>query len=1325
MRKLAAVLIFGLFFFLASVKIWPKLSLAASCDTTSPNDYFHACGYDADETDPSNQGLWAYRNDYNEAFPSTSGDTTTAFSYQIGDCESGGSDGHGYSCNYGKIWRGRIYFSEGLYKFHTLTDDGVKLFIDNAGYPTGAIIDNWDIHSPTDDYALYYVTEGYHDIRLEFFQGGGWAYAVLDWTKQTCDESYKTDGFHVCSYTAPTPNNQDTWIYRGDYDESAPTTSGNTTTAYSYQLPGYADDGHGNTTNYGKVWRGQIYCSEGGYYTFHTQTDDGFRVFLDESNILEDWSYHSPTDRTTDLIYVSAGYHNIRMEFFQGIDQHYSVLDWTFIPCPYTSLQPRFRVNINGTWQGWTDTLNINQWQMDGVQAAVFYDGTGNLADLPNKVQLVFAGYNLSSNPADIGALIPGVGNFAVAATGIGVCGTLPTTAASLNVLYCPYKNITVNSNRGRSSDPWLPDITINKKDSKSGKVASGVYYNNDDGSGNLWTTINNLNFTLTKPSGENLPFDVNPKTFPKPPSWYSPGLYLNYPGGYSLAATGTNNGASCGDYPPRSSGTINMINCSYDSTTAGFQEVAEPPKAWSADLYEPFSGVTVKSGGFHDRTLSSIDPNTTDIEVYTPAEQVILKILGPGGFDQRADQGAPFTYTATGDYTLYVNTPDVDTADTSDIEDGPGCSASAALHVGADRPISSCVETENKINCCPFTLSSESLWDGLVNAIGFLLASNPVAPFKMGVDVDKVEFSADRAAHSNLLFGKVTNEGGSEKFETGSLFLLSPPGSLDSLGLDTSGQNPAANITKRRERVSWEVGLENGTQPLKKGDVSDIGPVALAGEQIQKYLTRLPGVGEETAGLRFNPKGSALSPQTQSFSFKATLASAKPVAQNLPSRTASTPEPSHTGQILGTTSDSSCQEKLPRPNKEVECYGTTPGYSSTGNLSDILEILDGSDSLTAKVSEIDVASRTLVGDVTVCDTDGRGCTDTKISQNSGAFDLFKLPSGKGYKNISADGKSSPIRFTIEIGTPAGFPEGTSPLILALWAIYGIPTTGSGTVPASSFDPDLKDCSIVYTGQGSYPEIGTPKLSCVYLISNPELKMRYFGSIQSALYNSDLTSAEPGLQCKLDIPGGSVCANQASIVPVVTPPPSFTGSCKVCNFNRGGPGRALEDLLDEVAGAVGTPASVLAGMLNFEGYEPANPVRHIFNNTDEQIISISTPGQTDPYCATSYVGAQGPCQFMPSQWAAYGSTVNNYGYNHTPNICNLRDCLYAAGAKLRDDAGRLGSACGYDNLTPPPSGSCQWTGANSAKGAYHYYGACTDNYVSTVVNYYYNYTCQE
>ncbi len=1007
----------------------------------------------------------------------------------------------------------------------------------------------------------------------------------------------------------------------------------------------------------------------------------------------------------------------------------------TPIPCPYSSIEPYFRVKINDEWKDWKDPLNINQWQTGDVQVATFYNGTGNAVSL-DKVQMVFNGTFLNSNPADVSDLIDGVGYYAVGATGIGSCGNLGTKTAALNVVYCPYEEVTVNSNRGRSGDPWLPDVTVNKKDVKAGAVQSGTYYNN--GSGNQWSSLNNLAFDITKPGGEVLDFDANPKLYPVPPSWYTSGLYLNYPGTYNLQATATNNGVSCGDYPPKSQGTINIINCSYDTTVGGFQNVASPPPAWTANLYLPFTGATVKSAGFHDRSLSSIPPSVEDIKVFTPASQVILRITGPGSFDQRADQGAPFTYTIGGTYTLSVTTPNLDTADGDDIEDGIGCYASASLTLGGEPPPNVCVDTEERIPCCPFTLSGESLWDGLVNVLNdlavWLAAENGVAPFKMGVSVDKIEFTADRTRQANLLFGQKKNDG---TLEPGSVFKLSPPGEIAKCAIRTDDSDEA-KIAKRETRVSWDVSLEGGSGPLKEGDLADVDPAACASDQIQGYLTRLPGVGVEGSAqsnqslFAGNPPGSV--------SLKVEIGSRPPLNKpQIDSRSRGAPagqtpgvDKLAPGRVLGETvtpttltSGASCQENLVRPVKQVECYESSAyGSEPNADINNLLLLLQGSDSLVARVSLIDVLSRSLVGAVSVCDTNGRGCTDQTISQNAGALDLFKIPSGKGYKNVAAEGKISPIRFTVEIGTPdSGIPF----LMTFLYVFYGIPMTGSGTVPADKFSSDLEGCSVVYTGQGTFSDINSPKLSCVYIINDPELKARYWGSVQSAFYNTDLVSAEPGVQCKLDIPGGSVCSGQDNPDPIVTPPPGFTGSCTICNFNRGGPGRALEDLLDEVAGAVGTPASVLAGMLNFEGYVPGNPdpnKRHIFNYSDEEIEEISAPGTAMPYCAESYVGARGPCQFMPSQWDAYGATVNGYGYAHTPNICNLRDCLYASAAKMRNDAGILGQACGYNNETPPPAASCAWTNGNAAKSAYHYYGACTDNYVTTVVNYYYNYTCQ-
>ena len=120
-----------------------------------------------------------------------------------------------------------------------------------------------------------------------------------------------------------------------------------------------------------------------------------------------------------------------------------------------------------------------------------------------------------------------------------------------------------------------------------------------------------------------------------------------------------------------------------------------------------------------------------------------------------------------------------------------------------------------------------------------------------MGVRIDKIEFTSDRIAHSNYLFGTVKEET-TKTFEPGAVFLFSPPGTLkDIAGLNTEvGGSDTANIEKREERVSWDVSLDTSSVPLKKGDIESIEPVAFSGEQLQKYLTRLPGGTASAATL-------------------------------------------------------------------------------------------------------------------------------------------------------------------------------------------------------------------------------------------------------------------------------------------------------------------------------------------------------------------------------------------------------------------------------------------------------------------------------------------
>ena len=68
---------------------------------------------------------------------------------------------------------GRVQLPPGEYTLRTISDDGIRVFVDGQ-----MVIDNWDLHGSEIDYAP--LTGGAHDIRVQYFQIDGWAELRLE-----------------------------------------------------------------------------------------------------------------------------------------------------------------------------------------------------------------------------------------------------------------------------------------------------------------------------------------------------------------------------------------------------------------------------------------------------------------------------------------------------------------------------------------------------------------------------------------------------------------------------------------------------------------------------------------------------------------------------------------------------------------------------------------------------------------------------------------------------------------------------------------------------------------------------------------------------------------------------------------------------------------------------------------------------------------------------------------------------------------------------------------------------------------------------------------
>jgi hypothetical protein len=76
-------------------------------------------------------------------------------------------------------------------------------------------------------------------------------------------------------------------------------------------------------------WTGRLHVTQAGTYEFVTNSDDGCRLWIDDSLVIDDWTEHAPTRRPSAPMTLAAGSsHRVRLEYFQGVGGAEVHLSW-------------------------------------------------------------------------------------------------------------------------------------------------------------------------------------------------------------------------------------------------------------------------------------------------------------------------------------------------------------------------------------------------------------------------------------------------------------------------------------------------------------------------------------------------------------------------------------------------------------------------------------------------------------------------------------------------------------------------------------------------------------------------------------------------------------------------------------------------------------------------------------------------------------------------------------------------------------------------------------------------------------------------------------
>lgn len=84
---------------------------------------------------------------------------------------------------------------------------------------------------------------------------------------------------------------------------------------FNWETPPFDPD-----ATYSVRWTGYVNIASAGIWRFITTSDDGVRLYLDDTLIIQNWTIHAPTENYITL-QLSAGWHKIKLEHFNRWSQ--------------------------------------------------------------------------------------------------------------------------------------------------------------------------------------------------------------------------------------------------------------------------------------------------------------------------------------------------------------------------------------------------------------------------------------------------------------------------------------------------------------------------------------------------------------------------------------------------------------------------------------------------------------------------------------------------------------------------------------------------------------------------------------------------------------------------------------------------------------------------------------------------------------------------------------------------------------------------------------------------------------------------------------------
>jgi len=213
----------------------------------------------------------------------------------------------------------------GQYKFYITSDDGRRLYIDDA-----LVFQSW-VDGGASSSGTVALSAGQHVIQIDYYEDSGAASIKLEWEKLD-GNTFAKEVVPGSKFTTPFGLNTD-WFYTSGETPTLGTPQASNTEAWVWFEGG---DGESElplpsrTDNFGVRMTGYIQIPYEGIYRFYLNNhDNGVRFYFDDMNTpkYDRWAAVVDSGNWTSGT-LSPGFYNIKIELFETTGAYRCKLEW-------------------------------------------------------------------------------------------------------------------------------------------------------------------------------------------------------------------------------------------------------------------------------------------------------------------------------------------------------------------------------------------------------------------------------------------------------------------------------------------------------------------------------------------------------------------------------------------------------------------------------------------------------------------------------------------------------------------------------------------------------------------------------------------------------------------------------------------------------------------------------------------------------------------------------------------------------------------------------------------------------------------------------------